>query len=63
MNKRKYLTITELIIDKLEANAWNPNRMTPDIRRKLKLDLERHGFVAPIVVRKLTKDRFQIING
>ena len=63
MTERKYLTITEIIIGKLEPNPWNPNRMTPEIRRKLKLDLERHGFVAPIVVRKLQGDRYQIING
>ena len=63
MTERKYLTITELLIDRLEPNPWNPNRMTPEIRRKLKLDLERHGFVAPIVVRHLGGERYQIING
>ena len=59
---RKYLTIIELRIDLLDPNPWNPNRMTPEIRRKLKLDLEWHGFVAPIVVHEVD-GRYQIING
>ena len=59
---RKYLTITELLIDRLEPNPWNPNRMTPEIRQKLQLNLRRDGFVSPIVVRKLG-DRYQIVNG
>jgi len=62
MTDRKYLTITELRVDLLDPNPWNPNRMTPEIRAKLRLNLQRDGFVAPIVVRPLG-DRFQIING
>ena len=59
---RKYLTITELLIDRLEPNPWNPNRMTPEIRRKLRLNLQRDGFVSPLLVRKLD-GRYQIVNG
>jgi len=62
MATRKYLAITELRVDLLDPNPWNPNRMTPAIRDKLRLNLQRDGFVAPIVVRPLA-DRFQIING
>ncbi len=62
MTERKYLTITELLIDRLDPNPWNPNRMTPEIRRKLRLNLQRDGFVAPIVVRELG-ERYQIVNG
>ncbi len=60
--ERKYLTITELRGDLLDPNPWNPNRMTPEIRRKLRLNLQRDGFVSPLLVRKLD-GRYQIVNG
>ena len=59
---QRHLAIIELRTDLLSRNPWNPNRMTPEIRRKLRRNLKRDGFVAPILVRKLG-DRFQIING
>jgi ParB family chromosome partitioning protein len=62
MTERKYLTITELRVDVLDPNPWNPNRMTPEVRAKLRLNLQRDGFVAPIIVRRLG-DRFEIVNG
>ncbi len=61
-NRQRYLVITELRVDLLDANPWNPNRMTEVIRAKLRLNLKRDGFVAPLLVRKLG-DRYQIVNG
>ena len=61
-NRQRYLAITELRVDLLDANPWNPNRMTPEIRTKLRLNLKRDGFVAPLLVRK-QGDRYQIVNG
>ncbi len=61
-NRQRYLVITELRVDLLDANPWNPNRMTQEIRSKLRLNLKRDGFVAPLLVRKLG-DRYQIVNG
>ena len=61
-NRQRYLAITELRIDVLEPNPWNPNRMTEEIRGKLRVNLKRDGFVAPLLVRKLG-DRHQIVNG
>ena len=61
-NCQRYLAITELRVDLLDANPWNPNRMTEGIRGKLRLNLKRDGFVAPLLVRKLG-DRYQIVNG
>ncbi len=61
-NCQRYLVITELRIDLLDPNPWNPNRMTDAIRRKLRLNLKRDGFVAPLLVRKLG-NRYQIVNG
>ena len=34
-NRQRYLAITELRVDLLDANPWNPNRMTEEIRGKL----------------------------
>ena len=61
-SRQRYLAITELQTDLLEPNPWNPNRMTPEIRKKLLLNLRRDGFVNPLTVRKLG-NRYQIING
>ncbi len=60
--RQRYLAITELRVDLLDANPWNPNRMTEVIRAKLRLNLKRDGFVAPLLVRKLG-ERYQIVNG
>ncbi len=61
-NRQRYLAITELQVDRLEANDWNANRMTQEIRAKLRLNLKRDGFVAPLLVRKIG-NRYQIVNG
>ena len=58
----KPLTITELDVDLLDPNPWNPNRMTPSMKKKLRLNLKRDGFVNPLTVRPLD-GRYQIING
>jgi ParB/RepB/Spo0J family partition protein len=58
----KPLTITEIDVDLLDPNPWNPNRMTPSMKKKLRLNLKRDGFVNPLTVRP-TGDRYQIING
>lgn len=56
------LTITEIPVDRLDPNPWNPNRMTREMREKLRLNLQREGFVNPLTVRS-RGERFQIING
>ncbi len=61
-SRQRYLAITELRTDLLEPNPWNRNRMTPEIRKKLLLNLKRDSFVNPLTVRKVG-DRYQIING
>ncbi len=45
------LTIREIGVEKLRPNSWNPNRMAPDMRAKLRVYIEREGFVEPLVVR------------
>lgn len=56
------LTIHEIGVEKLTPNPWNPNRMSDEMRAKLKAYIEREGFVEPLVVRP-KGDRFEILGG
>jgi ParB-like chromosome segregation protein Spo0J len=56
------LTVTEIPVDKLTPNPWNPNRMSDELRAKLKVYIQREGFVEPLVVRPLGED-YQILGG
>jgi ParB/RepB/Spo0J family partition protein len=56
------LTIVEIGVEKLTPNPWNPNRMSGEMRAKLRAYIEREGFVEPIVVRA-HGDGFQILGG
>jgi ParB/RepB/Spo0J family partition protein len=56
------LTLTDIPVEKLTPNPWNPNRMSEEMRGKLKAYIEREGFVEPIVVRP-HGDTFQILGG
>jgi ParB/RepB/Spo0J family partition protein len=56
------LTIVEIGVEKLTPNPWNPNRMSEEMRAKLKAYVEREGFVEPLVVRP-QEDGYQILGG
>ncbi len=56
------LTIVEIGVEMLTPNPWNPNRMSEEMRSKLKVYIEREGFVEPIVVRP-KGDGYQILGG
>lgn len=56
------LTITEIDVGKLTPNPWNPNRMSDEMRGKLKAYIQREGFVEPLVVRS-KEDGFEILGG
>ena len=58
----KTLQITDIPTEKLTPNPWNPNRMSPEIRHKLKEYIKREGFVEPIVVRP-KGDGYEILGG
>ena len=62
MKTDEKLSIREISVEKLTPNPWNPNRMSDEMRAKLKAYIEREGFVEPIVVRR--KDgAFEILGG
>ncbi len=56
------LTVIEIPVEKLTPNPWNPNRMSDEVRAKLKSYIQREGFVEPLVVRPL-EGGFQILGG
>lgn len=56
------LAVTEVAIDQLVPNPWNPNRLSDEMRAKLLHYIEREGFVEPLVVR-VFGDSYQIIGG
>lgn len=57
------LEVKYLPISKVKANTWNPNKMNAKTMAKLKADIKRNGFVHPILVRKIKKDEWEIIDG
>ena len=59
---KETLKITNIPVEKLTPNPWNPNRMSPEMRHKLKEYIKREGFVEPIVVRA-KGEGFEILGG
>lgn len=56
------LTVTEIPVERLTPNPWNPNRMSDEMQAKLKAYIRREGFVEPLVVRQ-REDGYQILGG
>jgi ParB/RepB/Spo0J family partition protein len=56
------LDIAWISADLIAPNPWNPNRLAPDKRRKLRDEIQRRGFTAPILVRP-HNGRFEIVDG
>jgi ParB family chromosome partitioning protein len=56
------LTVTDIPVEKLTPNGWNPNRMSVEMQSKLKAYIQREGFVEPLVVRPLDGS-YQILGG
>jgi len=50
-------------IDKIQPNKINPNHMPNKTFLKLKASLTKFGMMLPIVVRKLDKGNYEIIDG
>lgn len=47
----------------LEANPWNPNRMTAAMYAKILESIQEYGMVDPLTVREIDNTRYQIIDG
>jgi ParB family transcriptional regulator, chromosome partitioning protein len=58
----KAFELVEIGVGRLEANPWNPNRMSEEMYHKLKAYIKREGLVEPIVVRP-KGEGYEILGG
>lgn len=57
------MDINQVVIERLEANPWNPNVVDPINQDKLVLSMEQDGLQNPIVVRELSSGALQVLSG
>lgn len=57
-NKIKYINV-----NKIQFNKINPNHMPSNTMKKLKLSMTKFTLLNPIIVRKIAKDNFEIVDG
>ncbi|MBD3638540.1 MAG: ParB/RepB/Spo0J family partition protein [Crocinitomicaceae bacterium] len=57
-------SVATISIDSIEANPWNPrSSFEAEALEELKASIEVHGIIQPLTVRKLGRDRYQLISG
>jgi ParB family chromosome partitioning protein len=57
-------SISSINISKIEANPLNPRTsFEEDALEELKESIQNHGIIQPLTVRKLGKDKYQLISG
>jgi len=59
----KKTQLNHIAINQLVMLRRNPQYLTPKQMDSLKRSIERDGFVAPILVRSISSERFEIISG
>lgn len=63
------MEVRTIALSSLRENRWNPNRMKPALFESLKANIEREGYLQPIIVRPLrsrqptAESRYEIIDG
>ena len=60
---RCQLEVVQLPVGELIPNPWNVNRVTPEMRHKLREYIRKEGLVEPLVVRPLAVGGYQILGG
>ncbi|UKN02597.1 ParB/RepB/Spo0J family partition protein [Paracrocinitomix mangrovi] len=57
-------SVATIPIESIEANPWNPRtNFEEEALNELKESIENHGIIQPLTVRKLGRDKFQLISG
>ncbi len=57
-------SISTLPIDSIEANPFNPrSNFEKEALEELSASIAEHGIIQPLTVRKLGRDRYQLISG
>jgi len=57
------MKISELSLDQLKEAPWNPNHMDRDMMGRLRESIRRYGIAAPLVVRPIERDTYQVLSG
>lgn len=64
VEKKTVGAIAMIDIDRIEANPWNPrSNFEQEALEELKESISNHGIIQPLTVRKLGRDRYQLISG
>lgn len=57
-------SISNIAIEKIEANPFNPRtNFEKDALKELSASIASHGIIQPLTVRKLGRDKYQLISG
>ena len=57
-------SISNIAIEKIEANPFNPRtNFEKDALKELSASITAHGIIQPLTVRKLGRDKYQLISG
>jgi len=61
----KVMSIKQMMADPraLRPNPWNTNVVSPDNEAKIEESIRRHGFIKPVIVRRLMDDSMEILGG
>ena len=57
------MEISNIPLNVIEPNPWNPNKMPSSTSKKLKASIQKFGLFNPIIVRKYKSENYQIIDG
>lgn len=50
-------------IDKIQPNSFNSNEVSEEEQNKINDDIVKNGFIGAILVRPISKDKFEIVDG
>lgn len=57
-------SIANIPTENIEANPWNPrSSFEEEALEELKVSIQNHGIIQPLTVRKLGRDKYQLISG
>ena len=55
--------IRHIPVEQCEPNQWNPNEMDAKTYSKMKKDIQRTGYIPPLLVMPVAQDRYKIVDG
>jgi ParB/RepB/Spo0J family partition protein len=55
--------IRHIPLNQIEPNEWNPNEMDAKTYSKMKKDIQRTGYIPPLLVMPIGPERYKIVDG